>query len=136
MVASPSSLRPERAQQVLALRRAEISGWFLGAPCQSIHKDNAEEWICWAFFDATRAEVRACAQRATELEELLRRTEGWAQFEFAPGHNPAVRCMRLTQDPVLSCYRPLAYYAVTEVWNDEEGGRYARIVAHEVSIAR
>lgn len=106
--------------EMLALKHAEVSGWFLQAHSSErwpasrvceIHRGNVAEWMAWAFFHCDPAGLPE--SRRLELEQLIDATADWADLEFAPGYNPAVRAMRLTMDPIPAQHRPLIYYIVT-----------------------
>lgn len=106
--------------ELLALKHAEISGWFFdrrtgcrwpAANVAEIHRGNLAEWMAWAFFHCTPDEVPA--QRRHELVQLVDEGAKWAGVEFPTGYNPHVQAMRLTMDPIPSEHRPLVYYIVT-----------------------
>lgn len=106
--------------ELLALKHAEISGWFFdrrtgcrwpAANVAEIHRGNLAEWMAWAFFHCTPDEVPA--QRRHELMQLVDEGAKWAGVEFPTGYNPHVQAMRLTMDPIPSEHRPLVYYIVT-----------------------
>eukprot|EP00913_Durusdinium_trenchii_P006896 g6487.t1 len=79
-------------------------------------KGNLAEWMAWAFFHCTPAEVPA--QRRQELEQLIDEGAQWAGVDFPRGYNPHVQAMRLTMDPIPSEQRPLIYYIarVFDLW--------------------
>ncbi|KAK3238030.1 hypothetical protein CYMTET_51930 [Cymbomonas tetramitiformis] len=104
-----------RATEILALKHAEVSGWFLGAPVSSIKLGNLEEWLAWAFFHTTPKELAEMIPLGDEMPQLLAESQSWAEFTLEPGYNPAVKSMRLNLDPIPSRHRPLIYYAVTHV---------------------
>lgn len=106
--------------ELLALKHAEISGWFFdrrtgcrwpAANVAEIYRGNLAEWMAWAFFHCTPDEVPA--QRRHELVQLVDEGAKWAGVEFPTGYNPHVQAMRLTMDPIPSEHRPLVYYIVT-----------------------
>ncbi|CAK9089763.1 unnamed protein product [Durusdinium trenchii] len=106
--------------ELLALKHAEISGWFFdrrtgcrwpAAQVAELCRGNLAEWMAWAFFHCTPAEVPA--QRRQELEQLIDEGAQWAGVDFPRGYNPHVQAMRLTMDPIPSEQRPLIYYIVT-----------------------
>ena len=41
---------PTVAVRKLMLKRAALSGWFLGADCAKIRRGNVAQWVAWAFF--------------------------------------------------------------------------------------
>lgn len=97
----------------LAMKRAAVSGWFMGADCSAIQRGNVEQWVAWAFFlkrgggldDAERKEVASYADDVA----------AWADLPhlLQTGFNDQVKCIRLEFDPIIANYRPLVYYAVT-----------------------
>lgn len=107
--------------EMLALKHAEISGWFLerrrpscrwpAAEVDKIRRGNLAEWMAWAFFHCLPNEVPADRQR--ELDQLIDEGAAWAGVRFKEGYNPDVQTMRLTMDPIPSEHRPLVYYLVT-----------------------
>ncbi|CAJ1328003.1 unnamed protein product [Effrenium voratum] len=106
--------------ELMALKHAEISGWFfdrrtgerwLAAKVAEICRGNLAEWMAWAFFHCTPDEVPP--QRREEMTKLIEEGVQWAGVDFPPGYNPHVQAMRLTMDPIPSEHRPLAYYIVT-----------------------
>jgi pimeloyl-ACP methyl ester carboxylesterase len=90
--------------------------WFLredpptsAVKLQDLRKGNVEEWLAWAFFDASLDEI----QSKTVLSDLLSLTnmvEGALHVKFAAGHNRQIRCIRLTLDKMHATQRPLVYY--------------------------
>lgn len=108
--------------EVLALKQAEASGWFLKrhnhsekwplARLRELKRGNVYEWVAWAFFNCSVEEVPSA--RCNEAEELTGEIIDWMDVRLRPGYNPDVVPMRLTMDPIPSAHRPLIYYAVTQ----------------------
>jgi hypothetical protein len=46
-------------ENMLTIKRAEMSGWFLGSSVSSIRRDNMKEWFAWAFFDCPLKELQS-----------------------------------------------------------------------------
>lgn len=106
--------------EMMALKHAEISGWFFdrrtgcrwsAARVAEICRGNLAEWMAWAFFHCTPDEVPE--SRWPELVQLVDEGAVWAGVEFPEGYNPHVQAMRLTMDPIPSEHRPMFYYIVT-----------------------
>ena len=95
----------------LALKRACVSGWFLGAEVTSIFRGNLVQWVAWAFFLKRPEELTDRQQ--VEAESLVDRVAAWAQVDFKDGFNDCVKCIRLEFDPIPATYRPLLFYVVT-----------------------
>lgn len=119
---TPSSQRLEdiEAAETLALKRAEVSGWFLHHrtqerwPAVRLHEiglDNLAEFAAWVFFHCTPQEMPT--DRSAELQSIIDRMSKWVDVEFPGGYNAEVQSMRLTMDTIKSEHRPLAYYVVT-----------------------
>lgn len=98
--------------QLLALKWAEVSGWFLGSNPVDLRRGNIEEWAAWAFFDVA-SKHDLTAKQLEELGEMVRDMEEWAELDLPEGYNPLIKSMRLTVDPIPSQHRPLIYYFVT-----------------------
>ena len=97
------------ATRSLVLKRASLSGWFLGADCSDICRGNAEQWVAWSFFLKEPHDLDETEQ--AEVDDLIDRVAKWADLRMNPGFNPAVTCIRVDFDPIPSAYRPLSYYA-------------------------
>jgi len=106
--------------EMLALKRAEVSGWFLNrvtqrrwpaARLEEIGQGNLAEFNAWVFFHCAPDEVPA--ERRAEFQQISDDTSAWVAVKFPTGYNPAVQSMRLTMDTIKAEYRPLAYYVVT-----------------------
>jgi len=111
---SSSGFQWEKIDQVqlLALKWAEVTGWFLGSKPGEIRRGNVEEWVAWAFFNAA-GKTELAPGRQSELDTIVSEVEQWAELRLPEGYNPNVRSMRLTIDPIPSKHRPLLYYIVT-----------------------
>eukprot|EP00931_Biecheleriopsis_adriatica_P041820 TRINITY_DN23858_c0_g1_i1.p1 TRINITY_DN23858_c0_g1~~TRINITY_DN23858_c0_g1_i1.p1 ORF type:complete len:687 (-),score=135.67 TRINITY_DN23858_c0_g1_i1:30-1940(-) len=109
--------------EVLALKHAEGSGWFLKMPArqerwpvsrlQELRRGNVDEWVAWAFFNCTADQLPE--SRRAEAQELTEEILEWMEVKLEPGYNSHVTAMRLTMDPIPSAHRPLIYYAVTQL---------------------
>jgi len=113
---SPQSIEDA---QFMAFKRAEVSGWFLGAATNTLKRGNLEQWVAWAFWNATPEDIVLDDDEQGTEQAMLKRMVDEAQEEFkldlAPGLNHDAKCIRLTLDPIQTSYRPLAFYAVTHV---------------------
>ncbi|CAE7824240.1 CYP704C1 [Symbiodinium sp. CCMP2456] len=123
LVSEKERMAFERAMddaEMMALKHAEISGWFFdrrtgcrwsAARVAEICRGNLAEWMAWAFFHCTPDEVPE--SRWPELVQLVDEGAVWAGVDFPEGYNPHVQAMRLTMDPIPSEHRPMLYYIVT-----------------------
>lgn len=109
--------------QVLALARAEVSGWFLDPETNErwpvsrlgeLQQGNIAEWLAWAFFNSDLSSV--LPSRQLELDQLVQGILDLVRMPLQLGYNPNVRSMRLTMDKIISEHRPLAYYPMIEDW--------------------
>lgn len=108
--------------EVLALKQAEASGWFLKsrdraekwplARLRELRQGNVHEWVAWAFFNCSTEDIPRA--RSQEAEELTNEIINWMEVRLLPGYNPEAVAMRLTMDPIPSAHRPLIYYGVTQ----------------------
>lgn len=86
------------------------TGWFLSAPVGEISRENVVEWLLWALFHADRDGF--LSEWEGELEQYIKMLEHLMGRELNDGWNTAVRCMKVTLDPVVSLHRPLLWYMV------------------------
>jgi pimeloyl-ACP methyl ester carboxylesterase len=113
-------------ERKLLLKKASISGWFLGAPISEIRRGNLEQWVCWAFFLKRRRDIQKKitndenenegSNEMNEVNYLVDQIIQWAKIDplkIQDGFNPSVKCIRLDFDPIPSTYRPFIYYLVT-----------------------
>lgn len=104
-----------------------IEGWFLGAPLETIHRDNVLTFLAWAMYNQTLEDARADAQRAKDMNGALAEFERRARFRFPSGFNSAVSCVKFTLEPA-ACHvvhRPLLLYV---------GVAVTRLCAHGVLL--
>jgi hypothetical protein len=93
-----------------------ISGWFYGAPIETLQRDNIVDWILWGFFalngdgQGERQEILETWRK--EIDNYVSRIEELAGQTFPPGRNATVKSMRVTLDPVVTLHRPLVWYFV------------------------
>ncbi|KAI8467743.1 MAG: hypothetical protein J3K34DRAFT_523459 [Monoraphidium minutum] len=124
--AAPAEHRPAGHDGAGALRRFlrlrrhfpltehYLRPWFLNAPLAAIKRGNVLEFMSYGFWYRTTDEVAA----AGDLEllegavELLARESG---IPLEDGHTPGLRYMSHLRDDLPAAYRPLAFYALTEL---------------------
>jgi hypothetical protein len=82
--------------------------WFLGAPAESIKRENLKDFFLWAFFNRGGSG----GEDDEELEEYITATEKLLGREIEEGRGSAV-CLRLTLDPVNMLHRSLLWYSVS-----------------------
>lgn len=79
-----------------------IRGWFLGAPLDTIQRENVEEWLTWAVLSADRQALEPVIQEEwkQDMAEYIAEIEERLDHHFDDGKNDELSCMRLTLDPV------------------------------------
>ena len=110
----PPAPSQERRRELFALCNANVSDpevylrtWFLGAPAETIKRDNLKEFFLWAFFNRDGLP----GEDDEELEEYIVATERLLGREIEEGRGSAV-CLRLTLDPANMLHRSLLWYWV------------------------
>jgi hypothetical protein len=110
----PPAPSRERRRELFTLCNANIPDpevylrtWFLGAPAETIKRDNLKEFFLWAFFNRGGLPW----EDDEELEEYIVATERLLGRELEEGRGSAV-CLRLTLDPAKMLHRSLLWYWV------------------------
>lgn len=83
--------------------------WFLGAGDDDVRRENARDFVLWAFFDCgpETASEAVLAEADSYVDDGERRLGR----KFAPGRGPA-QCLRLTLDKVETRYRSVCWYVI------------------------
>jgi hypothetical protein len=95
-------------------RRERLRSWFFFAPIEDIYEDNVREWLAWAFAARNLDEALADERYGHLINdglEMVKLRLNWP--DMRKGHNPKVKTIRLTLDPVRTMNRPFGYYVVT-----------------------
>ncbi len=95
-------------------RRERIRSWFFFADPEDIYEDNVREWLAWAFAARNLKDALADEKYAHLINdglEMVKLRLAWPDMK--KGHNPKVKAIRLTLDPVRTMHRPFGYYVVT-----------------------
>jgi len=110
----PPAPSRERRRELFTLCNANIPDpevylrtWFLGAPAETIKRDNLKEFLLWAFFNRGGLP----GEDDEELEEYIVATERVLGRKIEEGRGSAV-CLRLTLDPAKMLHRSLLWYWV------------------------
>ena len=90
-----------------------MSGWFHGAPPESIRRGNVEDFVAYGFYTATKAELPR--EQRDAIEAFVRELERRWGVTFPPGRNPALRFMAHLWEPLRVIHKPLALHAACEV---------------------
>jgi hypothetical protein len=80
----------------------------LGAPAETIKRENLKDFFLWGFFNRGGSP----GEDDEELEEYITATEKLLGREIEEGRGSAV-CLRLTLDPVNMLHRSLLWYSVS-----------------------
>jgi hypothetical protein len=87
-----------------------------------VNRDNFVEWLYWAIFSST---VEDGEEFLPEVEEYLVELERRSGVKLIPGHNPKIKPIRVTFDPVRTTHRPLIWYLVSIRLSNQEKRRTA-----------
>ena len=93
------------------------SAWFNFVPVSLVNRDNFVEWLYWAIFSST---VKDGEEFLSEVEEYLVDLEQRHGTKLIPGHNPKIKPIRVTFDPVRTTHKPLIWYLVSICLLDQE----------------
>ncbi|EMC94174.1 hypothetical protein BAUCODRAFT_36646 [Baudoinia panamericana UAMH 10762] len=83
-----------------------LSGWFRGARVEDIGRDDAKDFLSWAFWES-----RTVREDEAELEEVTQGVEKMVGRTFKPGRGTA-KSLRLTLDPIEIECRSLLWYTI------------------------
>lgn len=86
------------------------SAWFNFVPPSLVNRDNFVEWLHWAIFSSTGEDGE---EFLPEVEECLTEMEQRNGAKLLPGHDPKIKSIRVTLDPVRTTHRPLIWYLVS-----------------------
>lgn len=87
------------------------AGWFYSTDLDSVKRENMVEWFSWALFGTSYSLLKD--EWAEEIEGYLRKMEQLLGRKLAEGREHAVRCIKVTLDPVDMVHRPLLWYTVS-----------------------
>lgn len=68
-----------------------VSGWFHGAPLESIRRENMIEFLSYGLFYSRPEDLDAAVQG--DVLDMLAKLEAKCHYRFAPGHNPELEFM-------------------------------------------
>jgi len=86
-----------------------FSGWFHGAPADSIRRGNITAFIAYGFHCKRPGEL--APDEAADVEQYVLRLEARRGRPFPPGHDPAARFMAHLWEPLRTLHKPLALHA-------------------------
>lgn len=86
------------------------SAWFNFIPPSLVNRENFVEWLYWVIFSST---VEDGEEFMSEVDEFLAEMEQRDGTKLIPGHNPKIKPIRVTLDPVQTAHRPLIWYLVS-----------------------
>jgi pimeloyl-ACP methyl ester carboxylesterase len=95
--------------------QAFISGWFCGAPLRDIKYQNALEFFAWAMYAKYLHEISE--QDLNEIKEVIAIAQQRLHLPLEEGHNPHVRHIHMTLEPLHYLHRPLLMYALIQSKN-------------------
>lgn len=88
-----------------------LSGWFKGAPYESIHFNNVVSFVSWALYG--RETHRLSPVEHDALNELVQRVEKRYDVTFPPGINEQLEHCQHTLEECKIFHRPLVFYMFT-----------------------
>jgi pimeloyl-ACP methyl ester carboxylesterase len=91
-----------------------LTGWFLGAPIESIYRGNVEEFVAYGFF-CQKLEDLTPEQLGLVQNFLSTAEERW-NITFPPGFNDSsdIKYMAHVWEPLRVQHKPLLIYIITE----------------------
>lgn len=113
-----TALLSQQFERFLGLRdvfciREFLSGWFMGAPADSIRRGNVEEFVAYGFHCRLLGQLDE-AQRA-QIERFVDDVEAAWGVSFPPGFDPDLPFMAHVWEPLRAHHKPLAMFALTEL---------------------
>lgn len=113
-----SSRLPIHFERFLQLRdvfciREFLSGWFMGAPVETILRGNAEEFVAYGFHCRLLHQLSEPEQ--ANIRGFLDDVERAWGFRFAPGYDPHLPFMCHLWEPLRAYHKPLVLFALTEL---------------------
>ncbi|KAJ2920134.1 hypothetical protein MD484_g331, partial [Candolleomyces efflorescens] len=125
------SLHTERPgspeEQILQLERHDpravdfrncLRTWFCKVPWSSVKLDNLRRWLYWSMYNAEMPPYeQLCQARRQPLDESLDLLQKRLGCQAEDGHNPSIRSMCLTIDPVQIWGRPFIFYVSVKLVN-------------------
>jgi pimeloyl-ACP methyl ester carboxylesterase len=100
-------------EQLVELKRSEVSAWFKGAPFAELRRGDLEDLMACSFYTRTIEEVRELGH-GDELDSLVDTMSEATEFKFPPGtskYSP----MKVGMDPIAWIHRPFVFYAFTDL---------------------
>lgn len=88
-----------------------LSGWFLGAPVESILRGNIEEFVSYGFYSKRPEELSAEERR--RMQSFLALTEARWGVNYPPGYNPSLKFMSHVWEPLRVHHKPLVSHPTT-----------------------
>ncbi|KAK9841742.1 hypothetical protein WJX81_000194 [Elliptochloris bilobata] len=89
-----------------------FSGWFLGAPFESLKRGNIEDFIAYGFYCKRPDELAPEARQ--QLSEYIDRIEEVWDVCFKEGHTPGLRFMAHLWEDLRYMHKPLAVHLAAE----------------------
>ncbi|GBF97999.1 hypothetical protein Rsub_11110 [Raphidocelis subcapitata] len=103
------------AQRYFKFTETYLDGWFRGAPLSSIKKGNLRELLAYGmWYSNSPAEVDAKGDGPL-LDGMVDSLLADSGIKLEDGYNESLPFMSHLRDPLPSVYRPLAFYAGTEL---------------------
>jgi len=89
------------------------------------------EWLYWAIFSST---VEDGEEFLSEAEEYLVELEQCSGTKLIPGHDPKIKPIRVTLDPVRTAHKPLIWYLVSMSLRSREASHHSQSTRQLVGV--
>ncbi|KFM26926.1 hypothetical protein F751_4987 [Auxenochlorella protothecoides] len=89
-----------------------LTGWFFGAPLESICRENVLDYVLYGLMYKTKESTSP--EELARVDAFLSKVESRWGVRLTPGHNPALRYMRHSWEPLRVYPKPLLVYLVVE----------------------
>ncbi|KAE8216061.1 hypothetical protein CF327_g793 [Tilletia walkeri] len=106
----------QTTEEAAAKLRKRFSNWFMCSSIEDVKRGNVFEWLAWALLESKVEEVEHIVDEAEMLNDCIDAIETRLRWNFPPGKNEAVKCVRLSIDPVNILSRPIGFYLVTNAY--------------------
>ncbi|CAL5226232.1 g9076 [Coccomyxa viridis] len=90
-----------------------LRGWFLGAPFESILRNNVEEFVAYAFYCRRWSELER--KEADQVARFTTQCEKTWNVRFQQGNNPHINFMAHLWEPLKVCHKPVIVHLFSEV---------------------
>ena len=91
-----------------------LTSVFLGAKFDGLKEENLRDYYAWFFFNSCGYQDLPTEEARQEIDNYVSSTRS-ALGGLGAGHDPSIRMMRPSLDPLISEHHPAIFYLLTEV---------------------